>query len=85
MLAGGYQNKNVNFEIPCNSDEKPIELHPSNNRREYRRRAAVLESMRTQIHSLAQGNIQTSANIRLNLDQLFAIPNPALQLFAPIG
>ncbi|MBR7793965.1 DUF535 family protein [Undibacterium sp. FT147W] len=51
LLAGGYQNWRGNFEIPPTTDEKPIESRPSNKRSEYRRRAALTEAMRAQMHA----------------------------------
>ena len=51
LLAGGSQNQRGNFEIPHTQDEKPIESRPSNKRSEYRRRAALTEAMRAQIHA----------------------------------
>jgi uncharacterized protein VirK/YbjX len=50
LLAGGKENANGNFDIPSFVEEKPIEERPSKKRNEYRRRAALLEDMRQQIH-----------------------------------
>jgi hypothetical protein len=51
LLAGGYQNHRGNFEIPHAPDEKPLESRPSNKRSEYRRRAALTDAMRAQMHA----------------------------------
>lgn len=51
LLAGGSQNQRGNFDIPHTQDDKPIESRPSHKRSEYRRRAALTDTMRAQMHS----------------------------------
>ncbi|HTD02224.1 VirK/YbjX family protein [Undibacterium sp.] len=55
LLAGGRENRNGNFDIPSFVDEKPIDERPSKKRSEYRRRSALLEAMRQQIHGEVLG------------------------------
>ncbi|WP_394780370.1 VirK/YbjX family protein [Undibacterium sp.] len=59
-LAGGVENGNGNFDIPCHIEETPIEERPSKKRAEYRRRASLLETMRQQIH----GGVSHTGQIR---------------------
>lgn len=55
LLAGGRENSRGNFDIPSFVDEKPIDERPSKKRSEYRRRAALLELMRQQVHDRLLG------------------------------
>ncbi|WP_268237216.1 VirK/YbjX family protein [Undibacterium terreum] len=55
LLAGGKENAQGNFDIPSFVEEKPIEERPSKKRNEYRRRSALLETMRQQIPAAMPG------------------------------
>ncbi|PRC93263.1 VirK/YbjX family protein [Solimicrobium silvestre] len=72
LLVGGIEMTNGNFSIPSFVEEKSIESRPSKKRNEYRNRATLLHSVRTQVcevippFSLINKNTNAAATVKID-------------------